>query len=57
MSDSSFGTTFGPSSASAINLAAGTTGGVDKMINGADTDGDTVPDGSGGCTLIDDAQP
>ena len=31
-----------------INLAAGTIGGVDKMINGADTDGDTVPDGSGG---------
>jgi phospholipase C len=30
---------------------------VDKMINGADTDGDTVPDGTGGRTLIDDAQP
>ena len=56
MSDSSFGTTFGPSSPGAINLAAGTTGGVDKMINGADTDGDTVPDGSGG-RMIDDAQP
>jgi len=57
MSDNSFGTTFGPSSPGAINLAAGTTGGVDKMINGADTDGDTVPDGTGGRTLIDDAQP
>jgi phospholipase C len=57
MSDNSFGTTFGPSSPGAINLAAGTTEGVDKMINGADTDGDTVPDGTGGRTLIDDAQP
>jgi len=57
MSDNSFGTTFGASSPGAINLAAGTTGGVDKMINGADTDGDTVPDGTGGRTLIDDAQP
>ena len=57
MSDNSFGTTFGPSSPGPINLAAGTTGGVDKMINGADTDGDTVPDGTGGRTLIDDAQP
>jgi phospholipase C len=56
MSDSSFGTTFGPSLPGAINLAAGTTGGVHKMINGSDTDGDTVPDGSGG-RMIDDAQP
>jgi len=57
MSDNSFGTTFGPSSPGAINLAAGNTGGVDKMINGADTDGDTVPDGMGGHTLVSDAQP
>ena len=57
MSDNSFGSTFGPSTPGAINLAAGTTGGVDKMINGADTDGDTVPNGTGGRTLIDDAQP
>ena len=57
MSDNSFGTTFGPSSPGAINLAAGDTGGVGQMINGADTDGDTVPDGQGGRTLVSDAQP
>ena len=57
MSDRSFGTTFGPSSPGAINLVAGDTGGVDKMINGADTNGSTVPDGKGGHTLIEDAQP
>jgi hypothetical protein len=43
MSDNSFGTTFGPSAPGAINLASGDTGGVGKMINGAATDGDTVP--------------
>jgi phospholipase C len=57
MSDNSFGTTFGPSSPGAINLVAGDTGGVGLMINGAQTNGDTVPDGVGGTTLISDAQP
>lgn len=57
MSDNSFGTTFGPSSPGAINLVSGNTGGVGTMINGAATDGDTVPDGKGGNTLIEDAQP
>jgi phospholipase C len=57
MSDNSFNTTFGPSSPGAINLVSGDTGGVGQMINGADTDGDTVPDGQGGHTLISDAQP
>jgi phospholipase C len=57
MSDNSFNTTFGPSSPGAINLVSGNTGGVDKMINGADTDGDTVPDGKGGHSLVSDAQP
>jgi len=57
MSDNSFGTTFGPSSPGAINLVSGDTGGVGLMINGADTDGDTVPDGQGGHTLVSDAQP
>jgi phospholipase C len=57
MSDNSFGTTFGPSAPGAINLAAGDTGDVGQMINGAATDGDTVPDGKGGHTLIEDAQP
>ena len=57
MSDNSFGTTFGPSAPGAINLAAGDTGGVGLMINGAATDGDTVSDGNGGNSLIEDAQP
>lgn len=57
MSDNSFGTTFGPSSPGAINLVAGNTGGVGLAINGAATNGDTIPDGKGGTSLIDDAQP
>ena len=57
MSDNSFGTTFGPSAPGAINLASGDTGTVGKMINGADTNGDTVPDGKGGTSLVSDAQP
>jgi phospholipase C len=57
MSDNSFGTTFGPSSPGAINLVSGDTGGVGLMINGADTNGDTVPDGIGGHSLVSDAQP
>ena len=57
MSDNSFNTTFGPSSPGALNLISGDTGGVGLMINGADTNGDTVPDGVGGHTLVSDAQP
>ena len=57
MSDNSFGTTFGPSSPGALNLVSGDTGGVGTMINGAATDGDTVPDGIGGTSLVSDAQP
>jgi len=57
MSDYSFNTTFGPSSPGAINLVSGNTGGVGLMINGAATNGDTVPDGQGGNSLIEDAQP
>jgi phospholipase C len=57
MSDNSFGTTFGPSAPGALNLVSGDTGGVGNMINGANTDGDTVPDGKGGTSLISDAQP
>jgi phospholipase C len=56
MSDNSFGTTFGPSAPGAINLVSGDTGGIDKMINGADTNGDTVSDGKGSHSLIEDAQ-
>ena len=57
MSDNSFGTTFGPSSPGAINLASGDTGGVSRAIKGAATDGDVVADGKGGYSLISDAQP
>jgi phospholipase C len=57
MSDNSFGTTFGPSSPGALNLVSGDTGTVGKTINGADTDGDTVSNGQGGLTLVNDAQP
>jgi phospholipase C len=57
MSDNSFGSTFGPSSPGAVNLISGTTAGVGFSINGAATNGDTVPDGKGGSTLIEDPQP
>jgi phospholipase C len=57
MSDNFFGTTFGPSSPGAINLISANTGTVGQMINGADTDGDTVPNGHGGNSLVEDAQP
>lgn len=57
MSDNSFGTTFGPSAPGAINLVSGDTGGVGLTINGADTNGDTVSDGKGGLSMIEDAQP
>lgn len=57
LSDNFFGTTFGPSSPGAINLASGNTGNVGLQINGANTNGDTVSDGHGGYSLIEDAQP
>jgi phospholipase C len=57
MSDNSFGTTFGPSAPGAVDLVSGDTGGVGLMINGAATNGDTVSDGNGGNSLIEDAQP
>jgi len=57
MSDNSFGTTFGPSAPGAVNLVSGNTGGVGLTINGADTNGATVPDGLGGKSLIEDPQP
>ena len=57
MSDNSYNTTFGPSSPGAINLISGNTNGVDKAINGALTNGETVPDGKGGTTVIEDPQP
>jgi phospholipase C len=57
LSDSFFGTTFGPSAPGAVNLISGDTGTVGQMINGADANGDTVPNGQGGNSLVSDAQP
>jgi phospholipase C len=57
LSDNFFGTTFGPSTPGAVNLISGNTGNVGLQINGANTDGDTVPDGQGGYSLVSDAQP
>jgi len=62
MSDNSWGTTFGPSSPGAINLASGDTGGVDpaKEIRGVTKDtpnADVVTGGNGTDTLTSDAQP
>ncbi len=61
LNDNSFGTTFGPSAPGAINLVSGNTGGIDTAhsVRGALTpsEGDTVADGTGGQSLIGDAQP
>jgi phospholipase C len=57
MNDNSYGTGFGPSSPGVINLVAGNTNGVDSttLMNGAASD--TVADGAGGLSLINDGQP
>src|SRR6202040_4282064 len=59
MSDNSYDTVFGPSAPGAIDLVSGQTGGVDTAhsVRSALTDGDTVADGTGGQSLISDAQP
>src|SRR5579864_2224915 len=65
MSDNSYGTTFGPSSPGAINLASGDTGGVDMThtVNNPSISSSTSPnadltaDGQGGYSLTSDAQP
>jgi phospholipase C len=59
MSDNYFGTGFGPSTPGAINLASGDTGGVDTAhaVRGVLTDGDVIGDGTGGDSVISDAQP
>jgi phospholipase C len=54
LNDNSYGSTFGPSSVGAINLVSGQTNGVDDQMNAS---GDLVEDGSGGMTLISDADP
>ena len=65
MSDNSFGVTFGPSSPGAINVTAGDTGNVDTshMANNptvstsTSPNGDITPDGKGGFSMTNDAQP
>jgi phospholipase C len=54
MSDNSFDTNFGPSTPGAINLVSGQTNGITDMSNAG---GDVIDDGSGGFTLISDADP
>ncbi len=65
MGDNSYGTTFGPSSPGAVNLASGDTGGVDtghlanapSVATAATPNADLTPDGHGGYSLTSDAQP
>jgi phospholipase C len=54
MSDRFFGTTFGPSTVGAVNLISGQTNGV---INDANAGGVVISDGSGGFSLIANADP
>jgi phospholipase C len=54
MSDRFFGTTFGPSTIGAVNLISGQTNGA---INDANAGGLMVSDGSGGYSLIANADP
>jgi len=55
MSDNAFGTTFGPSTIGALNLVSGQTNGIADSANLRKDY--IVDDGSGGTTLIDDADP
>ncbi len=54
MSDNSYGTNFGPSTDGAVNLISGQLNGVTTDLNPG---GATIGDGSGGLTLISDADP
>jgi phospholipase C len=54
INDHSFGSTFGPSTPGAINLASGQTNGVINPLNVASS---IVADGQGGFTDINDADP
>jgi phospholipase C len=65
MSDNSYGTTFGPSAPGALNLASGDTGNVDttheannpSISTPTSPNSDLTPDGQGGYSLTNDAQP
>lgn len=54
MSDNSYDTNFGPSTDGAVNLISGQLNGVTQDLNPG---GSTIDDGSGGLTLISDADP
>jgi phospholipase C len=54
MSDNAYGTNFGPSTDGAINLISGQTNNVTDSSN---ANGSLVEDGSGGLTLVSDADP
>ena len=54
MSDNSYGTNFGPSTAGAINLISGQTNGVTRSMRNAAR---CIADGNGGLHLIGDADP
>ena len=65
LEDDSFGVTFGPSAPGAINVASGDTGNIDashlannpSISTATSPDGDLTPDGQGGYSLTNDAQP
>jgi phospholipase C len=65
LGDNSFGVTFGPSAPGAINVAAADTGNIDtghlannpSVSTSTAPDGDLTPDGKGGFSLTNDAQP
>jgi len=54
LNDNSYGTDFGPSTDGAVNLISGQLNGVTTDLNPG---GSTIGDGSGGLTLISDADP
>jgi phospholipase C len=54
LNDNSYGTTFGPSTPGALNLASGQTNGVINNIRGT---GSLISDGNGGLTDISDSDP
>ena len=54
LNDNSYGTNFGPSTDGAVNLISGQTNGVSDQVNAS---GSVTPDGSGGYTLVSDADP
>jgi phospholipase C len=54
MSDNSYGTNFGPSTDGALNLISGQLNGV---VDATNATGDIIGDGSGGITLVSDADP